>query len=61
MIYVIKRGGSKEPLSEEKYNRVLMWGVEGIDNVSASSIAFAAATTSLPPNYMSRWLKQPPT
>ncbi|HDG5298535.1 TPA: ribonucleoside-diphosphate reductase subunit alpha [Klebsiella pneumoniae] len=45
MIYVIKRGGSKEPLSEEKYNRVLMWGVEGIDNVSASSIAFAAANS----------------
>ncbi|EIS2438095.1 class 1a ribonucleoside-diphosphate reductase subunit alpha [Salmonella enterica] len=45
MISIIKRDGSIEPLSEEKYNRVVMWGVENIRNVSASAIAMGAAAS----------------
>ncbi|EAX1818183.1 ribonucleoside-diphosphate reductase subunit alpha [Salmonella enterica] len=42
---IVKRDGSIEPLSEEKYNRVVMWGVENIRNVSASAIAMGAAAS----------------
>ncbi|EAR5803556.1 ribonucleoside-diphosphate reductase subunit alpha [Salmonella enterica] len=45
MISIVKRDGSIEPLSEEKYNRVVMWGVENIRNVSASAIAMGAAAS----------------
>ncbi|WP_439236781.1 ATP cone domain-containing protein [Klebsiella pneumoniae] len=45
MIRIVKRNGSTEPLSEEKYNRVVMWGVEGIRNVSASAVAMGAAAS----------------
>ncbi len=45
MITIVKRNGSTEPLSEEKYNRVVMWGVENIRNVSASAIAMGAAAS----------------
>ncbi|EBD6220758.1 ribonucleoside-diphosphate reductase subunit alpha [Salmonella enterica subsp. enterica serovar Anatum] len=45
MISIVKRDGSIKPLSEEKYNRVVMWGVENIRNVSASAIAMGAAAS----------------
>lgn len=45
MISIVKRDGSIEPLSEEKYNRVVMWGVKNIRNVSASAIAMGAAAS----------------
>ncbi|MBJ8899752.1 ribonucleoside-diphosphate reductase subunit alpha [Citrobacter braakii] len=45
MISIVKRNGSTEPLSEEKYNRVVMWGVENIRNVSASAVAMGAAAS----------------
>lgn len=45
MVSVVKRDGSIEQLSEEKYNRVVEWGVEGISGVSASSIALAASAS----------------
>ncbi|EEK5473560.1 ribonucleoside-diphosphate reductase subunit alpha [Salmonella enterica] len=45
MISIVKRDDSIEPLSEEKYNRVVMWGVENIRNVSASAIAMGAAAS----------------
>lgn len=45
MISIVKRNGSTEPLSEEKYNRVVMWGVENIRNVSASAVAIGAAAS----------------
>ncbi|EKT5916849.1 ribonucleoside-diphosphate reductase subunit alpha [Salmonella enterica] len=45
MISIVKRDGSIELLSEEKYNRVVMWGVENIRNVSASAIAMGAAAS----------------
>ncbi|HFP9309391.1 TPA: class 1a ribonucleoside-diphosphate reductase subunit alpha [Raoultella ornithinolytica] len=45
MTYIIKRNGSAEALSEEKYNRVVMWGVENIDGVSASAVAMGAAAS----------------
>jgi ribonucleoside-diphosphate reductase alpha chain len=41
-INVLKRDGSKEPLNIEKINKVLLWAVEGINDVSASEIAMNA-------------------
>lgn len=45
MISIVKRNGQTEPLSEEKYNRVVMYGVEGIRGVSASAVAMGAAAS----------------
>ena len=45
MINIQKRDGRAEPLSEEKYNRVVMWVVEGVENVSASAIALGASAS----------------
>jgi len=45
MINIQKRDGRSEPLSEEKYNRVVMWAVEGVENVSASAIALGASAS----------------
>lgn len=38
-VQVTKRNGKNEPLSEEKINKVVMWAVQGLKNVSASQIA----------------------
>ncbi len=45
MIRIIKRNGSAEALSEEKYNRVVMWATDGVDGVSASAVAMGAAAS----------------
>ena len=45
MIRIIKRNGSVEALSEEKYNRVVMWATDGVDGVSASAVAMGAAAS----------------
>ncbi|CDL81041.1 class 1a ribonucleoside-diphosphate reductase subunit alpha [Xenorhabdus szentirmaii] len=38
-LFVTKRDGSQVPFDTEKFNRVAMYGTEGIDGVSASAIA----------------------
>ena len=45
MIQIIKRNGSVEPLSEDKYNRVVMWATEGVKGVSASAVALGASAS----------------
>lgn len=45
MISIVKRNGQTEPLSEDKYNRVVMYGVEDIRGVSASAVAMGAAAS----------------
>ena len=38
-IRVIKRNGDHESLDYEKINRVLEWGCDGVEGVSASQVA----------------------
>ena len=38
-INVTKRNGSQEPIDYEKINRVLEWGCDGVEGVSASQVA----------------------